>query len=85
MKKRRWSKKAGTGLEVFEADENEFTGKIKDDADIYDEEEVERELEEDEISSAEAGFMEGYDRDVSAASDALDMEKSQKKRRLAKS
>ena len=33
----------------------------KEDGDIYEKEEVEKELEDDEISSGEAGFMEGYE------------------------
>ena len=31
--------------------------------DVYDTEEVEKELEDDEISEGEAGFMKGYDKD----------------------
>ena len=31
--------------------------------DVYDAEEVEKELEDDEISEGEAGFMKGYDKD----------------------
>lgn len=33
-----------------------------DEEDVYKEEDVEGELEQDEITPAEAGFMEGYDR-----------------------
>ena len=36
----------------------------KEQEDIYDEESVEKDLEDDEISAGEAGFMEGYDRDL---------------------
>ena len=36
----------------------------KEQEDIYDEEAVEKDLEDDEISAGEAGFMEGYDRDL---------------------
>jgi hypothetical protein len=35
----------------------------KDQEDIYKEENVEQELDDDEINPGEAGFMEGYDRD----------------------
>ncbi len=31
--------------------------------DVYETEEVEKELEDDELSEGEAGFMEGYDKD----------------------
>lgn len=31
--------------------------------DVYEADEVEKELEADEVSEGEAGFMEGYDRD----------------------
>ncbi len=31
--------------------------------DVYDVEEVEKELEDDELTGKEAGFMEGYDKD----------------------
>jgi hypothetical protein len=34
---------------------------MKDEDDIYDEENVEQQLDNDEISPEEAGFMEGYD------------------------
>ena len=35
---------------------------MKEDEDIYDETEREEQLEEDEISPSEAGFMEGYEK-----------------------
>lgn len=35
----------------------------KEEDDVYDEEEVEDELDDDEISEREAGMMEGFDRD----------------------
>ncbi len=45
-------------------EEKEEMTEEKHEKDIYDEKEVEEELDNDEISSEEAGFMEGYDRDV---------------------
>ena len=36
----------------------------ENDEDIYKEEDVEKELSDDEITSSEAGFMEGYDREL---------------------
>jgi|TARA_Y100000310_G_scaffold182131_1_gene182184 hypothetical protein len=41
------------------ADENN-----NDEEDIYKEKNVEQELKDDEISPGEAGFMEGYDKDL---------------------
>jgi len=41
---------------------------IDDDEDVYQKKDVQDRLEDDEIDSAEAGFMEGYDRDVEKTS-----------------
>ena len=35
---------------------------LRDDDDIYDEQQREEQLEEDEITAAEAGFVEGYEK-----------------------
>jgi len=42
-------------------DEEEFSEKEEEPKDIYTEEGIEEELEEDEISEKEAGLMEGYE------------------------
>jgi hypothetical protein len=46
----------------------------RDEEDIYKQEDVEQELEDDEIKPGEAGFMEGYDK-------GLNKEKQKKKSR----
>ena len=52
-------KESANNLKMTEKDPNEG-----DKEDIYEEENVEQDLEDDEISPGEAGFMEGYDRDL---------------------
>ncbi|MFH1456366.1 MAG: hypothetical protein ABIF40_05460 [archaeon] len=49
-------------------DEPELEPVIDDDEDVYQEGDVQDRLEDDEIDDIEAGFMEGYDRDVEKTS-----------------
>ncbi|MBI2131101.1 hypothetical protein HYU10_05025 [Candidatus Woesearchaeota archaeon] len=45
-------------------DDEEYTGEQHEEDDVYEKDEVEQELENDEISPKEAGEMEGFDRDA---------------------
>ncbi|HIH05447.1 TPA: hypothetical protein HA281_03295 [Candidatus Woesearchaeota archaeon] len=44
-------------------DEEPVAPEEHDEDDVYEADEVEQELDDDEVSEREAGFMEGYDRD----------------------
>ncbi len=52
-------------LVVDEPKEEPF---IDDDEDVYQESDVQDRLEDDEIETSEAGFLEGYDRDIEKTS-----------------
>lgn len=44
-------------------DDEKVAPEEHDEDDVYETDEVEQELDDDEVSEREAGFMEGYDRD----------------------